>query len=54
MLTLMEVILILLLMHIKFEKHKELKKMTGKELMPVLWHPNRWWNFSVSEYEKKR
>ena len=21
--------------------------------MPVVWHPNRWWNFCVSEDEKK-
>ena len=38
---------------IKFEKRKELKKKIDKELMPVAWHPNRWWNFRVSEDEKK-
>ena len=21
--------------------------------MPVAWHPNRWWNFCMSEFEKK-
>ena len=21
--------------------------------MPVAWHPNRWWNFCMSEDEKK-
>ena len=29
--------------HTKFEKRKELKKELNKELMPVAWHPNRWW-----------
>ena len=27
--------------------------MVSEELMPIAWHPNRWWNFSVSEDEKK-
>ena len=34
----------LLAWHIKFEKRKELKKELNKELMPVAWHPNRWWD----------
>ena len=21
--------------------------------MPIVWHPKRWWNYCVSEYEKK-
>ena len=28
--------------HIKFEKHKALKKKLKKELMLVAWHPRRW------------
>ena len=29
-----------------------LKKIT-EELMPVVRHPRRWWNFCISEDEKK-
>ena len=43
----------LLAWHIKFEKCKELKKNVTEELMPVAWHPNRWWDWCVSEDEKK-
>ena len=39
--------------HIKFKKRKPLKKTLNEELMPIVWHPNRWWNFSVPEDEKK-
>ena len=28
--------------HIKFEKHKVLKKELNKKLKPVAWHPERW------------
>ena len=28
-------------------------KKISKELMPIAWHPKRWWNFSISEDEKK-
>ena len=38
---------------IKFEKHKALKKMLNEELMPVAWHPSTWWDWCVSEDEKK-
>ena len=27
--------------------------MITKELMPIAWHPKRWWNFYMSENEKK-
>ena len=37
----------------KFEKRKALKKELNEELMPVAWHPNRWWDWCVSENEKK-
>ena len=39
--------------HIKFEKRKILKKELNEELMPIMWHSNRWWHFCVSEDEKK-
>ena len=40
--------------HIKFEKLKALKKELKGKLMPVVQHPNRWWDWCVSEDEKKR
>ena len=33
------IIIRLLAWHIKFEKHKALKKKISKELMPIVWHP---------------
>ena len=44
----------LLALYIKFEKRKALKKKRNEELMPMAWHPERWWNFCASEYEKKK
>ena len=35
--------------HIKFRKCKELKKELSEELMPVAWHPDRWWDWSEDE-----
>ena len=43
----------LLAWYIKFEKSKELRKMISEELMPIAWHPNRWWNFCVLKDENK-
>ena len=43
----------LLAWHIKFEKRKALKKDINEELMLVAWHPKRWWNFCMTEDEKK-
>ena len=43
----------LLAWHTKFEKRKALKKDISEYLMPVAWHPNRWWDSCVSEEEKK-
>ena len=37
----------------KFEKCKELKKELHEELMLVVWHPNRQWDWCMSEDEKK-
>ena len=39
--------------HTKFEKREALKKDINKELMLVVWHSRRWWNFCMSEDEKK-
>ena len=44
----------LLAWHSKFKKRKKLQKMISEELIPVAWHPNRWWNFCVSKNKKKR
>ena len=30
------------------------KKRKLKELMPIAWHPSRWWDCCVPEDEKKR
>ena len=38
---------------IKFEKRKALKKELNEELKSIVWHPKTWWNFCVSEDEKK-
>ena len=44
----------LLAWHIEFENHKELKrKMISEELMPIAWHPNGWWDWCMSEDDKK-
>ena len=37
----------------KFKKHKALKK-DNKELMPTPWLPKRWWDFCMSERERKK
>ena len=28
-------------------------KKINEELMPIAWHPKRWWKFSVSKDERK-
>ena len=43
----------LLVWQIKFEERKELKRDLNEELMLVAWHPKRWWDFSLSEDDKK-
>ena len=42
----------LLIWHIKFGKSKALKKDLNKSLVPAAWHPNRWWDWCVSEDEE--
>ena len=39
--------------HSKFEKRKQLKRKISEELMTIVWHTNRWWDWCVSEEEKK-
>ena len=38
----------------KFEKHRAVKWVLNEELMPLVWHAKRWWNFCMSEDEKKK
>ena len=40
--------------HSKFEKCKALRKESNEKLIPIAWHPKRWWNFCMSEVDKKR
>ena len=35
------------------KKRKAFKKELNKELMPVGWHPNRWWDWRMSQNEKR-
>ena len=36
-----------------YEQRKAQKAKIKEELMPVAWHPDRWWNWCVTEDEKK-
>ena len=36
------------------QKQKAQKAKVKEELMPIAWHPSRWWNWCVPEDEKKR
>ena len=36
------------------QKRKTQKAQTEKELMPIAWHPSRWWNWCVPEDEQKQ
>ena len=35
------------------QKHKTQKASIKKELLPIAWHPSRWWDWCVPEDEKK-
>ena len=38
----------------KVIKNERLKKASIKEeLMPIAWHPSRWWDWCMSEDEKR-
>ena len=39
--------------HSKFKKSKALEKHLNEELMLAAWHSRRWYNFYMSEHEKK-
>ena len=43
----------LLVWHNRFKRRKIFKKYIAKELMHVAWHPTRWWDWCMSEHEKK-
>ena len=36
-----------------YKKPKAQKTQIDKKLMPIAWHPSRWWNWCVPEDEKK-
>ena len=36
-----------------YQKWKPQKASTKEELMPIAWHPSRYWDWCMSEYEKK-
>ena len=36
-----------------YKQRKAQKAQIKEELMPVAWHPDRWWNWCVPEDEKK-
>ena len=42
------------MLSIKFEKSKTHKKKINKELIPIAWHPKRWWHFYMSKMRKKK
>ena len=35
------------------QKHKAQKSQIKKQLMPIAWHPSRYWDWCISEDEKK-
>ena len=38
---------------VNLEKAKDLNKDINKELMLIMWDPRRYWNFFMTEDEKK-
>ena len=40
-------------MYDELAKRKALKKDISEELMPVAWHPTRWWDWCLPEDEKE-
>ena len=36
-----------------YQKRKAQKAQTEKKLLPIAWHPSRWWDCCMSEDEKK-
>ena len=40
--------------HNGYKKRKARRAKIRKELMPIAWHPSRWWDWCIPEDEKKR
>ena len=36
-----------------YQKRKAQKALIKEELIPIAWHPSRWWNWCIPEDEKK-
>ena len=36
-----------------YQRHKAQKAQIKKELIPIAWHPSRWWDWCVPEDNKK-
>ena len=36
-----------------YQKHKAQKAKIKEELLPITWHPSRWWEWFVPEDEKR-
>ena len=39
--------------HNRLKQRKVFKKCISKKLMPVAWHPKGWWDWCMSEDQKK-
>ena len=37
-----------------YKQHKACKKYISKEIMPVVWHPTKWWAWRMPEDEEKK
>ena len=40
--------------HDGYKKREAQKTSIKKELLPIAWHPSKWWDWCMSEDEKKR
>ena len=38
----------------EYKKRKAQKASIKEELMPIAWHPSRWWNWCVPKDQKKK
>ena len=39
--------------HNGYPERRDQKAQIKKELMPIAWHPSRWWDWCISEAVKK-
>ena len=37
-----------------YKKRKAQKAQIKKELMPIAWHPSRWWDWCITKDEEKK